>query len=229
MKQHRIYRIGFIGLTLFVLLTVVLMSISTHMKRETEDAITESVQAYANDMQADCILVLGAGVREDGTVSHMLQDRLDCGIALYQAGVAPKILMSGDHGQAHYDEVNTMKQYAMEKGVPSEDIFMDHAGFSTYESMYRAKEIFGAGRIVTVTQKYHMYRALYIAKKLGLEAYGVSSDPRLYGGQTMREARELLARTKDFFVCMIKPEPKYLGDAIPISGNGDATNDKVYE
>ncbi len=227
MKQ-KIYHIGLVGLVLFVLCTVALMGISVYIKHETKDSITESVETYEN-MQADCILVLGAGVREDGSVSDMLKDRLDAGIALYKAGAAPKILMSGDHGQEHYDEVNTMKQYAIGQGVPSEDIFMDHAGFSTYESMYRAKEIFGAGRIVAVTQKYHMYRALYIAKRLGLEASGVSSDPRQYRGQSMREARELLARAKDFFVCMAKPESKYLGDAIPISGNGDVTNDQVFE
>ena len=227
MKQ-KIYHIGFIALMLFVLCTVVLMGISTYMKHKTKDSITKSFALYQNS-QADCILVLGAGVREDGSVSDMLKDRLDYGIALYKAGAAPKILMSGDHGQEHYDEVNTMKQYAIKQGVPSEDIFMDHAGFSTYESMYRAKEIFGAGRIVAVTQKYHMYRALYIAKQLGLSAEGVSSAPRQYRGQSMREARELLARAKDFFVCMVKPAPKYLGDAIPISGNGDVTNDKMFE
>ena len=228
MKQRMIYHIGFVVLVLFVLGTIVLMSISAYMKHKTYGCMQESTEAYTNT-QSDCILVLGAGVREDGSVSDMLKDRLDYGIALYKAGAAPKILMSGDHGQEHYDEVNIMKQYAINKGVPSEDIFMDHAGFSTYESMYRAKEIFGAKRIVAVTQKYHMYRALYIAKQLGLEADGVSSDPRVYRGQSMREVRELLARAKDFFVCIVKPEPKYLGDAIPISGSGDATNDKVFE
>lgn len=226
MSQQKIYRIGFIALLLFVLGVILLMCISAYMKHETVKRITDQADMYESHMQADCILVLGAGVKEDGTVSDMLRDRLDTGIALYKAGVAPKMLMSGDHGRVHYDEVNTMKQYAMEQGVPSEDIFMDHAGFSTYESMYRAKEIFKAERIVTVTQKYHMYRALYIADRLGLSADGVSSDLHIYRGQSTREARELLARTKDFFVCMIKPKPEYLGDVIPISGSGDATNDK---
>ena len=83
--------------------------------------------------------------------------------------------MSGDHGRVSYDEVNTMKDYAINDGIPSDDIFMDHAGFSTYDSMYRAKEIFGVKKIVIVSQKYHLTRALYIAKKLGIEAYGVSA------------------------------------------------------
>ena len=119
-----------------------------------------------------------------------------------------------------------MKQFAIDKGVPSEDIFMDHAGFSSYDSIYRAKEIFGAKKILIVTQKYHLYRALYIADKLEIEAYGVGSDPRKYSGQALREIREIFARDKDFVKCIFKPESTYLGDTIPVSGNGDITNDK---
>ena len=103
---------------------------------------------------------------------------------------------------------------------------MDHAGFSTYESMYRAKEVFEADKIVIVSQKYHLYRAIYIARSLGLEAYGVPSDVREYRGQKYRDFREAIARVKDFFNVIIKPEPTYLGEAIPVSGNGDLTNDK---
>ena len=156
----------------------------------------------------------------------MLEDRLLEGIKLYENNVSSKIIMSGDHGKEDYDEVNIMKNYAIEKGVPSENIFMDHAGFSTYESIYRAKEIFKAKRIVIVTQEYHLYRALYIANKLGLEAYGVGADPRQYVGATYRELREILARDKDFIKCIFKPKPTYLGETIPVSGNGDITNDK---
>ncbi len=173
----------------------------------------------------DCIIVLGCQVKNDGKPSDMLADRLIRGIDLYKQGVAPKIIMSGDHGQKVYDEVNTMKQYAIDADIPSIDIFMDHAGFSTYESIYRAKEIFKADRIVVVSQNYHLYRALYIAQKLGVEAYGVDSDYHIYRGQTNREIREILARCKDFVKVIFKPEPTYLGDAIPVSGNGDTTND----
>jgi len=102
---------------------------------------------------------------------------------------------------------------------------MDHAGFSTYETVYRAKEVFGAERIIIVTQEYHMYRALYIAQALGLEAYGVASDYREYAGQEMRDIREVLARVKDFGMVIFKPEPTYLGEAIPVSGNGELTHD----
>lgn len=155
----------------------------------------------------------------------MLRYRLERGIDLYFAGVAPKILMSGDHGQTEYDEVNTMKQYAIDAGIPSEDIFMDHAGFSTYESIYRAKEVFQAQTIVVVTQEYHLYRALFIADKLDVNAYGVHCNYHVYSGQTNRDIREILARNKDFLTSIFKPQPTFLGEAIPVAGNGDLTND----
>ena len=156
----------------------------------------------------------------------MLEDRLLKGIELYKNGVSGKIIMSGDHGRKDYDEVNVMKSYAIENGVNSSDIFMDHAGFSTYETMYRAKEVFKAKKVVIVTQEYQLYRALYIAKNLGLEAYGVNSDQRRYAGQFYRDIREVLARNKDFVKCIFKPFPTYMGDEISVSGNGDVTNDK---
>ena len=174
----------------------------------------------------DCILVLGAGLLPDGSPSLMLRERIDTGVALYEAGAAPKLIMSGDHGREDHDEVNAMKDAAMAAGVPSEDVFMDHAGFNTYDSLYRAEAIFGAERVIIVTQAYHLSRALYIASRLGLEAVGVSCDTRRYAGQTMRDIREVLARDKDFFQCLFQPEPTYLGEAIPLSGSGDATNDR---
>lgn len=174
---------------------------------------------------ADCILVLGCGVRADGEPSLMLRDRLDMGIALYKAGAAPKLLMSGDHSRTDYDEVNAMKDYAIAAGVPSEDIFMDHAGFSTYESMYRAKDVFCAETVIIVSQEYHLYRAVYDARALGLDAWGVPAEDVNYLGQFVRDIREILARNKDFFYCLIQPEPTFLGEAIPVSGNGNLTND----
>ena len=183
---------------------------------------------YTELADIDCIIVLGAGIWGEKP-SPMLEDRLLEGIKLYQNNVSSKIIMSGDHGRKEYDEVNVMKDYAIEKGVPSEDIFMDHAGFSTYESLYRAKEIFGAKKVVIVTQKYHLYRALYIANQLDIEAYGVGADPRQYVGAIYREIREILARDKDFVKCIYRPQPTYLGDTIPVSGNGDITNDDTSE
>ncbi len=173
----------------------------------------------------DCILILGCGVRGDSP-SLMLSDRLNKGIELYKKGVSKKILMSGDHGKEHYDEVNVMKQVAVDNGVASEDVFMDHAGFSTYESMYRAKEVFEAKKILIVTQDYHLYRAIYSARALGLEAEGMAAQTVRYAGQTYRDVREVLSRNKDFFYALCKPKPTYLGETIPVSGDGNVTNDK---
>ena len=172
----------------------------------------------------DCILVLGAGIVR-GRPSDMLADRLLAAVELYQLGVAPKILVSGDHGSTDYDEVNVMKNYVIEQGVPSEDVFMDHAGFSTYDSVYRAINIFGAEKILIVTQRYHLYRAVYIAKHLGAEALGVNSDPRTYIGQPLRECRELAARVKDFVMCIFKPQSSVMGSPISLDGDGNVTND----
>lgn len=203
---------------------VVVWAVNAYVRDAASGRILAAADA-ALLQDADCILVLGCGVREDGTPSDMLSDRLECGLDLYRQGAAPKLLFSGDHGQQDYNEVGVMKQYAIAADVASEDVFMDHAGFSTYESMYRAKEIFGVDRAIIVTQDYHLYRALYVAGCLGLDAYGVAADRHIYRGQSLREVREVLARCKDFITSLYQPLPQYLGDAIPISGSGDLTND----
>ncbi|MBQ8818480.1 MAG: YdcF family protein [Clostridia bacterium] len=184
-----------------------------------------SPEDFAATDSYDCILVLGAGVR-DGRPTDMLRDRLDTAVELYFSGVAKKLLVSGDHGSDDYDEVNVMKDYAVEKGVPSEDIFMDHSGFSTYESIYRADAVFGVKSCIIVTQKYHLFRALYAAEQFGMRAVGVSADVREYSGAFYRETRETLARVQDFFECLFKPLPTCLGDPVDIGGDGNITNDK---
>lgn len=209
---------------IIVLVLVIVFIINFFVIFKTKDKILEDLESFDKD-DIDCILVLGAGVR-NGQPTHMLEDRLLTAIECYNKKLAPKIIMSGDHGQANYDEVNVMKNFATQKGVPSTDIFMDHAGFSSYESIYRAKEIFGAKKIIIITQKYHLYRSLYIANSLGLEAYGVKADLRKYIGQSYRELREVIARDKDCIKCIFKPKSKYLGETIPVNGDGDITNDK---
>jgi len=219
MKGSLIFLKTIIKCSFFILLIffIILIAINTYVKNSAEDRIISSDEAV--NLNADCIIVLGAGVRADGTPSPMLKDRLLEGIALYELGVSDRLLMSGDNTKKGYDEVNTMKQYAIDHGVPSEHIFMDHAGISTYDSIYRAMEIFQ-------TQEYHLYRALYISESLGIEAYGVPADPVIYAGQELREIREIVARTKDFVKCMIKPPASILGEVIPVSGDGNVTNDK---
>lgn len=218
MKKVLVY-----GIIIIAIILIIILIINLYVRISTNKKIIKENE-YSKLSDVDCIIILGAGIWGDKP-SPMLEDRLQEGIKLYQNNVSDKIIMSGDHGREEYDEVNIMKKYAIENGVPSENIFMDHAGFSTYESIYRAKDIFKAKKVVIVTQKYHLYRALYIANQLGLEAYGVGADPRQYVGATYRELREIIARNKDFIKCILKPEPTYLGDTIPVSGNGDITND----
>ncbi len=219
MKKKRIIY----GVCACAFTAIIIFGINLYVKASTKDNIL-SESDCVNLSDVDCIIVLGAGVWGDKP-SPMLEARLEECINLYEKGVSDKIIMSGDHGKEDYDEVNLMKNYAVEKGIPSENVFMDHAGFSTYDSIDRLKEIFEAKKVIIVTQKYHLFRALYIANKMGLEAYGVGSDPRLYVGATAREIREVLARDKDFVKCIFKLKPTYLGDKIPINGNGDVTND----
>ena len=211
------------GIIFIIILAIIIFGINVYVTISTSKQIIKE-NDYTKLSDIDCIIILGAGIWGDNP-SPMLEDRLLEGISLYQKNVSDKILMSGDHGKKEYDEVNIMKSYAIEKGIPSENIFMDHAGFSTYESIYRAKDIFEAKKVIIITQKYHLYRALHIANQLEIEAYGVGADPRKYVGATYREIREMLARNKDFIKCLFKPEPTYLGETIPVSGNGDVTND----
>ena len=227
-KKKTLHRLLSIFLCLCILGITTLAVINSIVKLSTGKQIISSEEA-AKLEDVDCILVLGCFVKDDGRPSDMLHDRLTRGVELYDLGAAPKLLMSGDHGREEYDEVAAMKQFAIDAGIPSEDVFMDHAGFSTYESIYRAKEIFQADKILIVTQEYHLYRAIYIADQLGVEAYGVSSDYHTYVGQFMRDFREMLARVKDCATCIFKPEPTYLGEAIPIFGDGNITNDDTTD
>lgn len=204
--------------------------INSRVVRTTEDKIAYTVRgeveikSFAVDnlknFDADCIMVLGCGIEDEETPSPMLKDRLDVGIELYKQGAAPKILLTGDNGTEQHNEIHVMLKYTKEAGVPEKDIFCDHAGFSTYESMYRAGSIFNAERVIVVTQTYHQYRALYIGDKLGLEVMGVASDQQTYFGQSFRESREILARIKDFFKSILRSKPTYGGEVIPISGSG---------
>lgn len=180
------------------------------------------------EQNVDCVMVLGAGVWGDSP-SHMLEERLNRGIEVYNSPATNRLLMSGDHGRTDYDEVNVMKSFAMQSGAASHEVFMDHAGFSTYESMYRARDVFDVKSLIIVTQEYHLYRAIYDARKLGLEAYGVAADGQYNYALDMRlynNFRESLARCKDILWCIAEPEPTYLGEVIPISASGNLTNDE---
>ena len=210
-----------IGIIILVFI-IIILTINFYIIDSTKNKIKSINEIKDNDI--DCILILGAGIWGNKP-SYMLEDRLLEGVNLYNRKIAQKIIVSGDHGRQEYNEVQVMKDFLIKKGIPSKDIFMDHAGFSSYDSIYRAKEIFKVNKLVIITQKYHLYRSLHIAKKLNLRAYGIKADKRKYKKQTYRELREILARNKDFFKCILKPKPQFLGEEILITGDGDITND----
>jgi len=166
----------------------------------------------------DCIMVLGASVSQYGP-SAILANRLDTGLDLFGRGVSDIVLLSGDNGTVEYNEVQAMKDYMLkqggEAGLEPANIYLDYAGFSTYSSAVRSKDIFGAKRIIIVTQRYHLYRALFIAKMIGLDAYGVAAED-IPNGQALRDAREVPARVKDFFLSLIRYTPSVMGDPVPL-------------
>lgn len=226
MIQKRMKTIILIIAILITILLAIILAINFWVKISTKKQILNEIP---ESHQYDCILVLGAGVSNNNP-SPMLKDRLNIAISLYEKNIAPKIIMSGDHLHDNYNEVTVMKNYAIAKGIPSENIFLDHYGLSTYDSIYRAKHIFNAQKIIIVSQEYHLNRALYIANKLALEAKGVSAAKINYRGNTIREAREILARNKDALKCLFKPEASYLNAATPVNGgNGDSTNNRPLE
>lgn len=184
----------------------------------------ETAAAQADEgITYDAILVLGAAVYPDGTPSTILQDRLDVAIRLYNEGVAPAIIMSGDNRDANYNECYNMKTYAINQGVPSEDVFCDHRGICTYDSMYRAKTVFGCQRLMVVTQSYHLYRAVFDANGLGMDAWGVPSDIHQYQDQDYYDKREVLARINDFKKVICKESAEYLSEPVSLDQSGDVT------
>ena len=156
----------------------------------------------------------------------MLQDRLDAAIELYKLS-PQKILVSGDHAGPYYNEVRVMKQYLVDAGIPSEEIYMDHYGVSTYESVYRAYHVFDVRRMTIVTQKYHLYRALHLANAIGINADGCIARDDRYEGQFYRDVREVLARDKDFFLSIFWPNSDMPKQTISLKENGDLTNERM--
>ncbi len=189
-----------------------------------EKSIVESVRVAP---KADVAIVLGAKVRADSSLTPVLHDRMRTGVELYRAGKVRKLLLTGDQGTTAYDEVNNMRRYALRQKVAPRDIFMDHAGFDTYDSMVRARKVFGVRTALVVTQRFHLARAVYIARDAGIRATGVPSDKRAYQQAFLFDAREILARTKAYFdVEVFRPKPKFLGPKIDIRGDGRVTWDK---
>lgn len=196
---------------------VLLITVPIAMRAAVEKYIYTSLQEVPH---ADVALVLGASVYR-GEPSPVLARRADVALLLYQAGVVSKILVTGDNSALSHDEVTPVRKYLLDAGVPPADIFLDHAGFDTYSSMYRARDIFQARSLIIVTQDFHLARSLWLARSLGLDAYGVVAEGPQNSGYNY--LREIPASLKAVMDVVIHREPKYLGDTIPLSGNGEST------
>ena len=184
----------------FALVFIVCLCLNFAVVFSSQKNITDRENA-----EAEVIIVLGCGVKPDGSPSDMLRDRLLTAVDLYKNGAGKKLLLSGDSKNAEkYDEVGTMKRVCLSLGVPEEDIMTDTLGLSTFESIDRAKKIYEIKSAIIVTQKYHLYRAIYIAKSRGISTVGVSADMHTYGGQLFRDIREIPARIKDFILSLSK-------------------------
>ncbi len=162
-------------------------------------------------------IILGAKTMPDGTLSLISKDRVDKGITLYKEGYVKKILVTGDNSSLAYNEVNPVREYMLSKGIPSGVIFLDHAGFDTYSSMYRAREIFLVDSAIIVTQSFHMPRSVFLARQFGIDAYGTPSDE--HGYLFRNNIREVLANVKALIDVATFRKPKFLGEEIPISGD----------
>ena len=230
-RAGKLFYIIFAIVTLIVAVGLYAVVINSHVQEKTKDKIvfdladkdeelSDEALTKIKALDPECIIVLGCGIKDRDTPSDMLRDRLDTGIALYRQGVAPKILLTGDNGQVEYNEIHAMLVYTLGEGVPPEDVFCDHAGFSTSESMIRAVNIFSVERAVIVTQRFHEYRSIFNAEKMGIEALGVSAAQSKFKNQAMQEVRELLARNKDFLLFNFGNPEAVGGEKIDIKGDG---------
>ena len=224
-KHGALRKIGsFLGVLALVAVAIVAVT-NAAIVLDGEDRIIDGseVSGVAATFDADAIVVMGASVYGDSP-STILADRLDAAAELYFAGVAPKIIVSGTGSDPDYNEPEVMKNYLISLGVPSEDIFCDRAGFSTYDTMYRVVNVFGAERVVVVTQTYHLYRAMYVGNALGIEAIGFASDYSDYEDQLWYDLREVFARTKDFFMALAEVPSEVIGEKVSLDQSGDVTN-----
>ena len=179
-----------------------------------------------NVPEREVALVLGARVYSNGRLSRVLQDRVDAAIELYKAGKVKKLLMSGDNREAHYNEVTAMRNYAISKGVASDDVVRDFAGFRTYDSVYRAKMLWDLDELIIVTQQFHLPRSLYIAEKLGVDAVGVRAKDINYRGLNFTKRREMAARIVAWLDVLIGRDPYFLGPKESLSGDSQVTRVK---
>lgn len=204
------------------LATCVLLSINYIICSLVNGYISKDVNSV---MPCYTAIVLGASVSNEGELSTVLTDRMLTAIELYRSGKVQRFLLSGDHGRKQYDEVNSMKNFLLANGISSKDVFLDHAGFDTYNSLVRAKKIFDVDKAIIVTQNFHLPRAVYIGRSIGLDTCGVKADRREYRNMYKLQFREIFANVKAVYEVVFDINPKYLGSKIPITGDSQSSWD----
>lgn len=222
--KNKTLKVTLIAIVVLLVSALVFVCVSNIFVVKSAEDYVLSFDEACDIGEVDCIIILGAAVTESGVMSRVLEERVSMGAKLYNAGVSTRILASGDHSRENYNEVGAMKEHLINSGIDENVIFTDHAGFDTYDSMYRARDIFQAKKVIIVTQQFHISRAVFIARSLGLEAYGVASDVNYRYFRPKTELREIAARTKYVFDAIFKPKPKYLGEAIPIWGEASLSD-----
>lgn len=201
-------RIAAVIVGVVVVAVAATIAINAYCILSTRGDVHTIAQIEAAGTKADAIVVLGASVKPDGTPSDILADRLEVAADLYLSGAAPAIIASGDNRTSHYNESDAMKRYMAGLGVPADAIYVDHAGYDTYASIYRAANVFGAHSVMVVTQAYHLYRALMIGDLLGVSTVGVAADKGNYNNQAQYSLRDVFARDKDFFRALLHLPPE---------------------
>jgi SanA protein len=200
----------------FVSFTAFSFYAKNEINKNTSELIYEDTESIP---PAETVLILGSKVFSDGRLSHVLEDRVLTALELYEQGKVEKFLVSGDHGKKYYDEVNAVRKFLLSRGVKAGDIFLDHAGFDTYDSFYRARDIFKVNKMIVVTQEFHLPRALYIGKSLGLDVCGLKADKRVYRANAYNNLRELFSSSKAYLEVAFNVKPHHLGEDIPITGD----------
>ncbi|MCK9393413.1 MAG: ElyC/SanA/YdcF family protein [Candidatus Paceibacterota bacterium] len=215
--KNIIKKAGKLIFSLFLFILFIIIWSNYIVNKESGGLIYQDINQIPN---AQVVLILGASVKPNKEMSDIFRDRVDTAIKLYENKKVLKIIISGDHGKKYYDEVEAAKKYLLEKGIPPDDIFLDHAGFDTYDSLYRAKYIFDVKSIIVVTQNFHLPRAMFIAKKLGHNAYGLSADLHSYSGAEKMFIREIFADVKAYLDILLDEKPQFLGPKINLNESG---------
>ncbi|MFH1546017.1 MAG: ElyC/SanA/YdcF family protein [Patescibacteria group bacterium] len=222
-RKFFLFRPRFIFLAVILISVIGISGINFHVASNAAGKIfreAEELPQKEEASQKKVALVLGAGIKQDGNLSDVLVDRLESVFELYALRKVRKIIVSGDNGSVDYDETNAMRDYLLERGIPPRDIFTDYAGFDTFDSIFRAQEIFGADELIIVSQEFHLPRALFLAKSLGIEAVGFSANLREYRNAKRMLLRETFANVKAVGDVLFNSQPKFLGEKIPIDGDG---------